>query len=62
MGTLSRDTPPGQDPLDELGPSCAGCGRRLRYRGRRDKLVIYECEDEACPVVLVELFDRKRGG
>jgi ribosomal protein L37AE/L43A len=59
-GREAREQPP-PDPV------CPGCGSRLRYRGRRKSVVVWECEDPGCPTMLVEMLDpgapaRRKGG
>jgi ribosomal protein L37AE/L43A len=55
-------------PPAESDPLCAGCGGRLRYRGRRGSTTIWACDDSDCPVVLSELHEpcletpQRRGG
>lgn len=62
------DIPSQAPPDDDPDRSCAACGRCLRYRGRRGKTLIFECENPACPVTLAEILDpgadpaRRRGG
>lgn len=60
-------TEPRGDPPDPAQPCCPGCGSRLRFRGQREFLSIWEYERGDCPVTLTEVLDpdappARRGG
>jgi hypothetical protein len=47
-------------PLPEPDPdpvACPLCGRLARFRGRRNRLGVFECVDDACMVTIFEVHD-----
>jgi hypothetical protein len=60
VGTIQQTPPVGQPPGEEK-TTCAGCGARLRYHGRRGKTTVFECDNPDCPVGLTEVLNPARG-
>jgi hypothetical protein len=67
----SFEFPPDVEPVLRDEPSedeqaCPLCGSRARFKGRRNRLTIWECVDGACLVGIFEVADlvpaRPRGG
>jgi hypothetical protein len=49
-GPDERSQAPPPDPV-----LCPLCGRTARFRGRRNRLQIYECVDDACMLSIFEV-------
>jgi hypothetical protein len=43
--------------LDTDGVVCPLCGRRARYRGRRNRGGIFECTDDGCLATVFEVLN-----
>jgi hypothetical protein len=46
-----------QEQIEAETVSCPACGWPARIRGRRLRLVIYECIDDRCAVTIFEVHD-----
>jgi hypothetical protein len=57
MFTLREPDERSQAPPDPGPVPCPLCGRPARFRGRRNRLQIYECVYDACMLSIFEVCD-----
>jgi len=51
----STQTDRGFQEVDDAPTACPLCGRVARYRGRRERVLIFECVDDRCIAGIFEV-------
>lgn len=57
MFTLREPDERSQAPPDLEPTVCPLCGRAARFRGQRNRLQVYECDNDACMLSIFEVCD-----